>query len=122
MAGEGRGCHATCRHGHAVAARRRGDVPGCEARDPTQACSRAGPLVVRGEDVVFRSLRARVQRLTDRRFNRTRYDAARVVEGFSGRVRDHVERGPLVDDLCGAVRSTVQPQSVGLWIPQPVDR
>lgn len=68
----------------------------------------------------FGPLRARVQLVTDRRFNRDRYDAARVVETFGGRVRDHVDRGPVVDDLCAAVRSTVQPRSIAVWTPEHV--
>ncbi|HWD44829.1 MAG TPA: hypothetical protein VHM23_14175 [Actinomycetota bacterium] len=65
---------------------------------------------------VFQPARRRVQALVDRRFNRRRYDAARTVERFSGRLRDHVDLDTLSVELLGVVDQTVQPASASLWL------
>lgn len=64
----------------------------------------------------FVPVRRRVQTAVDRRFNRARYDAVRVVERFGSRLRDDLDVDGLTEDLCGAVVSTVQPAQVSLWL------
>ncbi|MEP6697045.1 MAG: hypothetical protein ABJA34_09230 [Pseudonocardiales bacterium] len=68
---------------------------------------------------LFQPLRRRVQNVVNRRFNRSRYDAARTVEAFTVRLREQVDLDALQGDLLGAVRQTVQPASATLWLRSP---
>jgi hypothetical protein len=65
---------------------------------------------------LFQPARRRLQALVDRRFNRARYDAARTVERFSGRLRDHVDLDTLASELLAVVDHTVEPASASLWL------
>ncbi len=65
---------------------------------------------------LFGPLRRRVQAGVDRRFYRSRYDAARVVARFGSRLRDEVELDMVAGTLIGAVSETVQPTSVRVWL------
>lgn len=67
---------------------------------------------------LFQPLRRRVQRIVDRRFNRSRYDAERTVAAFAARLRDQVDLESLRADVRGVVAQTVAPSTVGLWIRQ----
>jgi hypothetical protein len=64
----------------------------------------------------FGPARRRIQSLVDRRFNRARYDAERIVGGYRQRLRDEVELQKVTDELVTAVRSTVQPTAATLWL------
>jgi hypothetical protein len=63
-----------------------------------------------------RPLRARIQYVVDRRFNRARYDAGQVVAAFGTRLRNEVDLGTLTGDLNATVAATVVPRSVALWL------
>jgi hypothetical protein len=65
---------------------------------------------------VFQPARRRVQQLVDRRFNRRRHDAARIIEGFSTRLRDQVDLDTLTAEVLGVVDQTMQPTRASLWL------
>ena len=65
---------------------------------------------------LFQPLRRRVQGVVDRRFNRSRYDAERTVEAFSGRLRDEVALPDVDAAIRAVVAQTVAPTAVGLWM------
>jgi hypothetical protein len=65
---------------------------------------------------LFLPLRRRVQHRVERRFNRSRYDAERELERFTGRLRDELDLDGLTDDLLGVVVAAIQPSSAGVWI------
>ncbi|MDP8959647.1 MAG: hypothetical protein M3N51_10755 [Actinomycetota bacterium] len=65
---------------------------------------------------LFNPILRRVQRAVDRRFNRTRYDAQRVVEAFAARLRTITQMDVLISDLTQTLEQTLAPSSIGIWL------
>jgi hypothetical protein len=70
----------------------------------------------------FQPARRRVQQLVDRRFNRRRHDAGRIIEGFSVRLRDQVDLDALGAELLAVVDQTMAPTRAWLWQRPPAAR
>ncbi|HEX7148602.1 MAG TPA: hypothetical protein VF512_13920 [Actinomycetota bacterium] len=65
---------------------------------------------------LFQPARRRVQATVDRRFNRHRYDAARIIDGFSAGLRSQVDLTTLTGELLTVVDRTMEPTSASLWL------
>jgi len=65
---------------------------------------------------LFNPLRWRVQNAVDRRFNRSRYDAIRVLDEFSSQLRDDVDFEQMQVALLSAAQETMQPSYLSLWV------
>ena len=86
--------------------------------DIKSAVSVAGATLVAA--ALFSPLRARVQRLVDRRFNRARYDADQTVAAFAARLQDAVDLDGVRADLLSAVYRSLEPAHVSVWFPPDV--
>lgn len=65
---------------------------------------------------LFNPVRRLVQIWIDRRFNRARYDAERVMDAFAESLRDRVDPEDLSDGWREVVADTMQPAAVGVWV------
>lgn len=81
--------------------------------DGSQITIVASTLVIAA---LFGPLRKRIQRFIDRRFYRDKYDARRILDAFSMRLRDETDLEALADDLTSTVRETVRPAHASLWL------
>jgi hypothetical protein len=85
----------------------------------TQVLDITSPVAVAGATLVaaalFSPLRARVQRLVDRRFNRARYDADQTVAAFAARLQDAVDLDGVQADLLSVVHRSLEPAHLSVW-------
>lgn len=65
---------------------------------------------------LFTPARTGVQSVVDRRFNRERYDSARIVAGFSGRLRDQLDLPTVSAELRATTTRALEPATTGVWL------
>jgi hypothetical protein len=85
---------------------------GLGAEPPSWAVATATLAVA----TLFQPARRRIQQAVDQRFNRHKYDAAKTIERFSGRLRDQLDLHTLSGELLAVVDQTMQPTSASLWL------
>jgi MFS family permease len=68
---------------------------------------------------LFNPLRRRVQRAVDRRFNRARYNADRIVAAFAARLQDAVDLDSVCGDLAAVVQQNLEPAHVSVRMSKP---
>lgn len=69
-----------------------------------------------GSVALSQPLRRRAQAAIDRRFYRSRYDASRVLDRFSGELAHEVDLSAVRARLLEAVGDTVRPTSASVWL------
>lgn len=69
---------------------------------------------------LFSPVRRRVQDAIDRRFNRQRYDADKIVADFAEYAARETDLAALQARIVGVVAETIQPKQVSLWVRQPI--
>ncbi|MGQ0848364.1 MAG: hypothetical protein ACT4OP_04490 [Actinomycetota bacterium] len=65
---------------------------------------------------LFNPVRRFVQTAVDRRFDRAHFDATRVIDSFSARLRGDADLDGLTVDLAGVVGATLRPAKVSVWL------
>jgi hypothetical protein len=82
----------------------------------------SSPVAVAASTLVaaalFNPVRRRVQHAVDRRFNRARYDAERMVTAFAARLQDSVDSDAVHADLATMVHGALEPTHVSVWLRQ----
>jgi hypothetical protein len=68
---------------------------------------------------LFQPLRSRIQKLIDRSFYRSKYDAAKIIASFSAALRNEVNLDELHEQLLAVVQWTMQPTHLSLWLRKP---
>lgn len=67
----------------------------------------------------FQPLRRRLQRFIDRRFFRSKYDAAATVAAFSAALRSQTDLAAMRERLLDVVDETMRPATASLWLREP---
>jgi serine phosphatase RsbU (regulator of sigma subunit) len=71
--------------------------------------------------ILFQPLRTRLQNEVDRRFYRSKYDAARTLDEFSARLRQEIDLEPLAREVLRVVQDAMHPSEVSLWVVEAPD-
>jgi hypothetical protein len=88
----------------------------------TQVLTITSPVAVAGATLaaaaLFGPLRSRVQHRVDRRFNRARYSAERMLAAFAARLTEELDADAVTYDLARSVHAALEPAHVSIWLSQ----
>jgi len=80
------------------------------------------PVAVAGATLaaaaLFGPLRSRVQQRVDRRFNRARYDAERLLAAFAARLTEELDADAVTEDLARSVHTALEPAHLSIWLSE----
>jgi FtsH-binding integral membrane protein len=65
---------------------------------------------------LFNPVRNRVLAWVDRRFYRSQYDAQRVVDDFTGRLRNRLDVEQLISESMSVVAEVMHPSAIAVWV------
>jgi hypothetical protein len=86
----------------------------------TQVARITSPVAVAGATLaaaaLFGPLRSRVQQRVDRRFNRARYSAERMMAAFAARLTEELDADAVTEDLARSVHAALEPAHVSIWL------
>jgi hypothetical protein len=88
----------------------------------TQVIGITSPVAVAGATLaaaaLFGPLRSRVQHRVDRRFNRARYSAERLVAAFAARLTEELDADAVTEDLARSVHAALEPAHLSIWLSE----
>jgi len=89
----------------------------------TGLTGRTSPVAVAGATLaaaaLFGPLRSRVQHRVDRRFNRARYSAERMLAAFAARLTEELDADAVTEDLARSVHTALEPAHISIWLSRP---
>jgi len=89
----------------------------------TGLTGRTSPVAVAGATLaaaaLFGPLRSRVQHRVDRRFNRARYSAERMLAAFAARLTEELDADAVTEDLARSVHAALEPAHISIWLSRP---
>jgi hypothetical protein len=88
----------------------------------TQVIKITSPVAVAGATLaaaaLFGPLRSRVQHRVDRRFNRARYSAERMLAAFAARLTEELDADAVTEDLARSVHVALEPAHISIWLSE----
>jgi hypothetical protein len=88
----------------------------------TEVLTITSPVAVAGATLaaaaLFGPLRSRVQHKVDRRFNRARYSAERLIAAFAARLTEELDADAVTEDLARSVHTALEPAHLSIWLSE----